>query len=272
MNPLFYNEFLRRSKEYNKQKLLAVVNPEKVKALAYLLYIHLQRGYFSLSSPLLSSDKILVFCDSIFPLHKFGDLFGYPVLDGSCREPHRKRVLNDFRNSSVGSVVFLSKIGDTSIDLPEATVLIQIEGQEGSRRQEAQRLGRILRPKMGLSMGNQAFFYTLVSRDTKEVGNALNRQRYLMAQGYTYKVLVNITKGLSREMIQTIPKMRQICTAEFVKNLLQESLEAKAEEMQKHERSRMLEEVNSKVERRRTMTKIGRKIKEAVGFVGRDDG
>lgn len=213
-----------------------------------------------------------MFCDSIFPLHKFGDLFGYPVLDGSCREPHRKRVLNDFRNSSAGSVVFLSKIGDTSIDLPEATVLIQIEGQEGSRRQEAQRLGRILRPKMGLSMGNQAFFYTLVSRDTKEVGNALNRQRYLMAQGYTYKVLVNITKGLTREMIQTIPKMRQICSAEFAKSLLQESMEAKAEEMQKHERSRMLEEVNSKVERRRTMTKIGRKIKEAVGFWWGDDG
>lgn len=220
---------------------------------------------FSSSRFLNRSDKILVFCDSIFPLHKFGELFGYRYLDGSCGEPYRKRVLNDFRNSSAGSVVFLSKIGDTSIDLPEATVLIQVEGQEGSRRQEAQRLGRILRPKMGLSMGNQAFFYTLVSRDTKEVGNALNRQRYLMAQGYTYKVLVNITKGLTREMIQRIPKMQQICSGEFAKSLLQESLEAKAEEMQRHERSKMLEEVNSKVQRRRAATKIGRKIKGVVG-------
>ena len=114
-------------------------------------------------------------------------------------------------------------------------------------------------------MGNQAFFYTLVSRDTKEVGNALNRQRYLMAQGYTYKVLVNITKGLTREMIQRIPKMQQICSGEFTKSLLQESLEAKAEEMQRHERSKMLEEVNSKVQRRRAATKIGRKIKGVVG-------
>ena len=114
-------------------------------------------------------DKILVFCDSIYPLTKFGQIFGYPVLDGSTAESQRKRVLAEFRQNTERNVVFLSKIGDTSIDLPEATVLIQVQGQEGSRRQEAQRLGRILRPKMGLCAGTQAFFYTLVSRDTKVV-------------------------------------------------------------------------------------------------------
>ena len=112
-------------------------------------------------------DKILVFCDSIYPLTKFKEIFGYPVLDGSTAESQRKRVLAEFRQSTTQNIVFLSKIGDTSIDLPEATVLIQVQGQEGSRRQEAQRLGRILRPKMGLCAGTQAFFYTLVSRDTK---------------------------------------------------------------------------------------------------------
>lgn len=211
-----------------------------------------------------TSDKILVFCDSIYPLHKFGELFECPVLDGSCREPHRKRVLNEFRNSPMSKVVFLSKIGDTSIDLPEATVLIQVEGQEGSRRQEAQRLGRILRPKMGLSMGNQAFFYTLVSRDTKEVGNALNRQRYLMAQGYTYKVLVNITKGLSPELIQEIPHMKEICSMDYAKNALLDALEAKADEMQRQERMRISDEVHSKISKSRTHSKIGRKVKTAV--------
>ena len=108
-----------------------------------------------------------MFCDSIYPRTKFGQIFGYPVLDGSTAESQRKRVLAEFRQNTERNVVFLSKIGDTSIDLPEATVLIQVQGQEGSRRQEAQRLGRILRPKMGLCAGTQAFFYTLVSRDTK---------------------------------------------------------------------------------------------------------
>ena len=164
----------------------------------------------------------------------------------------------------MSKVVFLSKIGDTSIDLPEATVLIQVEGQEGSRRQEAQRLGRILRPKMGLSMGNQAFFYTLVSRDTKEVGNALNRQRYLMAQGYTYKVLVNITKGLSPELIQEIPHMKEICSMDYAKNALLDALEAKADEMQRQERMRISDEVHSKISKSRTHSKIGRKVKTAA--------
>ena len=109
----------------------------------------------------------MVFCDSIYPLTIFKEIFGYPVLDGSTAESQRKRVLAEFRQSTTQNIVFLSKIGDTSIDLPEATVLIQVQGQEGSRRQEAQRLGRILRPKMGLCAGTQAFFYTLVSRDTK---------------------------------------------------------------------------------------------------------
>ena len=97
----------------------------------------------------------------------FADLFGYPVLTGSTSDSKRKHDLSDFRQRSDRNVVFLSKIGDTSIDLPEATVLIQVEGQEESRRQEAQRLGRILRPKIGMGSEAQAFFYTLVSRDTK---------------------------------------------------------------------------------------------------------
>lgn len=115
----------------------------------------------------MNSDKILVFCDSIYPLERFKEIFREEVLTGSSSEAHRKDVLTRFRQTNSCNVVFLSKIGDTSIDLPEATVLIQVQGQEGSRRQEAQRLGRILRPKMGLSAGTQAFFYTLVSRDTK---------------------------------------------------------------------------------------------------------
>lgn len=85
----------------------------------------------------------------------------------------------------------MSKIGDTSIDLPEATCLIQISSHYGSRRQEAQRLGRILRAKSRISTGStdfNAFFYTLVSKDTDEMYYSTKRQQFLVDQGYQFKV------------------------------------------------------------------------------------
>lgn len=85
--------------------------------------------------------------------------------------------------------IFVSKVADNSFDLPEATVLIQISMHGGSRRQEAQRLGRILRAKRGMDAeAYNAFFYSLVSQDTMEMQYALKRQRFLVNQGYAYKV------------------------------------------------------------------------------------
>lgn len=81
------------------------------------------------------------------------------------------------------NTIFLSKVGDTSIDLPEATCLIQISSHFGSRRQEAQRLGRILRAKRRNDEGFNAFFYSLVSRDTQEVYYSTKRQQFLIDQG-----------------------------------------------------------------------------------------
>lgn len=87
------------------------------------------------------------------------------------------------------STIFVSKVADNSFDLPEATVLIQISMQGGSRRQEAQRLGRILRAKRGMASDEyNAFFYSLVSQDTVEMPFASKRQRFLVNQGYAYKV------------------------------------------------------------------------------------
>ena len=131
----------------------------------FLIYTR-KEGRQSLQS-FIFSDKILVFCDSIFALEELERVFKKPILQGKTTSKTRKDVLTKFRQTQDCNIVFLSKIGDTSIDLPEATVLIQIQGQEGSRRQEAQRLGRILRPKIGMPAGTQAFFYTLISRDTK---------------------------------------------------------------------------------------------------------
>lgn len=95
------------------------------------------------------------------------------------------------------NTVFLSKVGDNSLDIPEANVLIQISSHAGSRRQEAQRLGRILRAKQ--TRGGppdpteyNAFFYTLVSKDTQEMYYSTKRQQFLIDQGYSFKVVTNL--------------------------------------------------------------------------------
>ena len=85
--------------------------------------------------------------------------------------------------------MFISRIGDTSIDLPEANVILQISSHYGSRRQEAQRLGRILRPKF---KSGKAFFYSLVSSQTEEMFYASKRQQFLVSQGYDFKTVVNL--------------------------------------------------------------------------------
>ena len=84
------------------------------------------------------------------------------------------------------------QVGDTSIDLPEATCLIQISSHYGSRRQEAQRLGRILRAKRRNDEGFNAFFYSLVSTDTQEMYYSTKRQQFLIDQGYAFKVITNL--------------------------------------------------------------------------------
>jgi DNA excision repair protein ERCC-3 len=102
------------------------------------------------------------------------------------------RILQNFQYNPIVNTIFLSKVGDTSIDLPEATCLIQISSHYGSRRQEAQRLGRILRAKRRNDEGFNAFFYSLVSKDTQEMYYSTKRQQFLIDQGYAFKVITNL--------------------------------------------------------------------------------
>jgi DNA excision repair protein ERCC-3 len=101
--------------------------------------------------------------------------------------------------------ICISKVGDTSIDLPEANVIIQVSSHFGSRRQEAQRLGRILRPKASTAQDGtnrssfNAFFYTLVSSDTQEMFYSAKRQQYLIDQGYTFKIVTNLCEKADEE-------------------------------------------------------------------------
>eukprot|EP01056_Protomagalhaensia_sp_Gyna25_P000506 Protomagalhaensia_sp_Gyna_25__505@NODE_1239_length_2035_cov_4_993988_g988_i0_p2_GENE_NODE_1239_length_2035_cov_4_993988_g988_i0NODE_1239_length_2035_cov_4_993988_g988_i0_p2_ORF_typecomplete_len151_score18_28ERCC3_RAD25_C/PF16203_5/2_9e44Helicase_C/PF00271_31/0_00022PotyviridP3/PF13608_6/0_021_NODE_1239_length_2035_cov_4_993988_g988_i012171669 len=101
-------------------------------------------------------------------------------------------IINKFKTSPNFSTILLSKVGDNAIDIPCANVVIQISFNFASRRQETQRLGRILRPKPSSSNSNEefnAFFYSLVSKDTQEMAYADRRQQYIIDQGYAYKVL-----------------------------------------------------------------------------------
>ncbi|MCO5177094.1 MAG: helicase-associated domain-containing protein [Thermomicrobiales bacterium] len=117
-------------------------------------------------------------------LRRAGSSVGFPVLDGSSSAQDRADLYERFRNGDV-PVLGLSRIGSVGIDLPNAGVLIQISGTFGSRQEEAQRLGRLLRP----ASGKTASFYQLVSVGTAEEGYAQRRQRFLVGQGYQYELL-----------------------------------------------------------------------------------
>ncbi len=109
---------------------------------------------------------------------------GLPVITGSTPQKVRDRLYAEFKSGKV-RILAVSKVANFAVDLPEASLAIQVSGTFGSRQEEAQRLGRVLRPK---EMGNQAFFYSLVSRDTVEQEFALKRQLFLCEQGYAYAI------------------------------------------------------------------------------------
>ncbi|KAI7888376.1 P-loop containing nucleoside triphosphate hydrolase protein [Mucor mucedo] len=179
MTPEFYKEYLYENSR--KRTLLYVMNPKKFQACQYLIGYHERRG-----------DKIIVFSDNVYALIEYAKKLGKPYIYGGTGQQERMRILQNFQYNPAVSTIFLSKVGDTSIDLPEATCLIQISSHYGSRRQEAQRLGRILRAKRRNDEGFNAFFYSLVSRDTQEMYYSTKRQQFLIDQGYAFKVITNL--------------------------------------------------------------------------------
>jgi DNA excision repair protein ERCC-3 len=112
-------------------------------------------------------------------------LGGVPIIQGSTTNKERERLFDEFRRGQT-RVLVVSKVANFSIDLPEAAVAVQISGTFGSRQEEAQRLGRVLRPKADK---RQAHFYTVISRDTLDAEYAAHRQRFLAEQGYAYTIV-----------------------------------------------------------------------------------
>ena len=132
-----------------------------------------------------ANQQILIIGGYIEQLEGIAQLLEAPLIHGKTSNAQREKLFDAFRNGTV-QVLIVSKVANFSIDLPEAAVAIQLSGTFGSRQEEAQRLGRLLRPKAD---GGEATFYTLVTRDSIDATYALHRQRFLAEQGYAYRLL-----------------------------------------------------------------------------------
>ncbi|MEH6781620.1 MAG: DNA repair helicase XPB [Rhodoglobus sp.] len=151
---------------------LAAAAPAKIKVVKSLVAKH-------------EGERILVIGQYLDQIDTLATQLDAPQLTGSTPVAERERLYQEFREG-ITKVLVVSKVANFSIDLPEATVAIQVSGSFGSRQEEAQRLGRLLRPK---ESGLPANFYTLVARDTVDQDFAQNRQRFLAEQGYSYTIL-----------------------------------------------------------------------------------
>ncbi|MFC0865458.1 DNA repair helicase XPB [Sphaerimonospora cavernae] len=132
-----------------------------------------------------AGEQVLVIGQYIDQLDELGEHLDAPVIKGETRVRERERLFQAFRDKEI-QVLVVSKVANFSIDLPEAAVAIQVSGTFGSRQEEAQRLGRVLRPKAD---GGGARFYSIVSRDTVDQDFAAHRQRFLAEQGYAYHII-----------------------------------------------------------------------------------
>ncbi|ELW62213.1 TFIIH basal transcription factor complex helicase XPB subunit [Tupaia chinensis] len=186
MSPEFYREYV--AIKTKKRILLYTMNPNKFRACQFLIKFHERRN-----------DKIIVFADNVFALKEYAIRLNKPYIYGPTSQGERMQILQNFKHNPKINTIFISKVGDTSFDLPEANVLIQISSHGGSRRQEAQRLGRVLRAKKGMVAEEyNAFFYSLVSQDTQEMAYSTKRQRFLVDQGYSFKVITKLA-GMEEE-------------------------------------------------------------------------
>jgi DNA excision repair protein ERCC-3 len=151
---------------------IASENHDKIKIVQSLIKHH-------------EHSNILIIGQYISQLEEIAKQFNFPMITGSTSITEREELYRQFKEESI-KILVVSKVANFSIDLPDANVAIQISGTFGSRQEEAQRLGRILRPKKG---DNKAYFYTIITSNSVEEKFAHNRQLFLTEQGYTYIIL-----------------------------------------------------------------------------------
>jgi DNA excision repair protein ERCC-3 len=151
---------------------LAACAPEKIRVTEEIVSRH-------------ADDQVLVIGQYLDQLAELGEHLHAPVITGETSVRERERLFESFRTGET-RVLVVSKVANFSVDLPEAGVAIQVSGTFGSRQEEAQRLGRVLRPK---GDGRAAHFYSIVTRDTVDADFAQHRQRFLAEQGYAYRIV-----------------------------------------------------------------------------------
>ena len=171
--PMIEEDRMRYAGADRRQKFrIASENFRKVDTLMRLLKRH-------------EDDLVLVIGQYLRQLQQVAAVTRAPLITGKTPNDERIELYNRFRNGEIRRLI-VSKVGNFAIDLPDASVLVQVSGTYGSRQEEAQRLGRILRPKANRG---EAHFYTLVTRDTLDQDYAQNRQLFLTEQGYSYSIL-----------------------------------------------------------------------------------
>jgi len=155
-----------------EQYRIAAENPVKMDVLEALLKLH-------------AGNRVLVIAQYLDQLHEIQRRFDIPLIEGKTPTKRREELFGKFRSGELKTLI-VSKVGNFAIDLPDANVMVQLSGTFGSRQEEAQRLGRILRPK---GDGSLAHFYTIVTRETRDQDFGANRQLFLVEQGYRYRVV-----------------------------------------------------------------------------------
>ncbi|QAY65499.1 DNA repair helicase XPB [Paenibacillus protaetiae] len=150
----------------------AAENPAKLPVIRKLLERH-------------SGKQTLIIGQYLDQLHEVSEKLGVPLITGELSQPEREAWYDRFKKGEV-PVLAVSKVANFAVDLPDAAVAIQISGSFGSRQEEAQRIGRLLRPKAG---SNEAWFYTIVTEGTKEEQFARKRQLFMVEQGYQYETV-----------------------------------------------------------------------------------
>jgi DNA excision repair protein ERCC-3 len=199
MHPKFYEIYLTNPNS-EKKKVLYVSNP--IKYLATLILLEKHKG-----------EKIIIFSDNLFTINQYDKFFqerilknsrgntninqndislNYKKITGDTTPKDRNMFLKEFKNNNKVNILLMTKVGDISIDIPNASVIIQVSSHFGSRMQEAQRFGRILRPKKDALSEYNAFFYTIVSKNTEEMAYSNKRHRFLVDQGYYFNVVTKL--------------------------------------------------------------------------------
>ena len=151
---------------------LSATNPSKLHVVRKLAHEH-------------NDDRVLIIGQYLDQLHDIAKLLRAPIITGETPQPEREDLFGKFKTGEVKQLV-VSRVANFAVDLPDANVAIQVSGTFGSRQEEAQRLGRILRPKS--SGANEARFYTIVTQDSTEQEFSSRRQLFLTEQGYRYEI------------------------------------------------------------------------------------